>query len=110
MMNGTSTIAWRKYDAAVERLKTICDHLTLDKQDETLDKIKIAHSREMLPGVAVVAKAIGEMIAADMPKYIDGVIAKAQADVSAAHDELARALSIDLESKLMKKRISPNGR
>jgi hypothetical protein len=101
-MNGSSTIAWRKYEAAVERLKTISQHLEADKRGETLDKIQIAHAREMMPGVAVVAKAIGEMIAADMPKYVAGVIHKAQDDVSAAANDLHAAIDADLKSNIMR--------
>lgn len=100
-MNGNSTMAWRKYEAAVDRLRTICDHLAADKQGETIDKIQIAHTREMMPGVSVVAKAIGEMIRADMPKYIEGVIAKAQDDVRAEADALVSAIKADLNSKYM---------
>jgi hypothetical protein len=101
-MNGSSTIAWRRYEAAVDRLRTISEHLSADKQGETIDKIQIAHTREMLPGVGAVAKAIGEMIRADMPKYIEGVIAKAQADVRAEADALVTEIKTDLNSKFMK--------
>jgi hypothetical protein len=100
-MNGSSTLAWRKYEAAVDRLRTISKHLEADKRGETIDKIQIAHTREMLPGVAEVAKAIGEMIRADMPRYIEGVIAKAQADVRAEADALVSEIKSDLNSKFM---------
>jgi hypothetical protein len=104
MMNGLTVIAFRKYEAACETLKNISGQLEAgpEARAETLDKIQIAHTREMLPGVGAVARAIGEMIKADLPRYCAEVIAKAQADVCMAAAELRGAIDADLESKFMR--------
>jgi hypothetical protein len=95
-------MAFRKYDEAVDRLRNIRDALDDPKvRTETLDKIQIAHTREMLPNVAVVARAIGDLIRSDMPTYIDRLIAKAQDDVREADTALQDALARDRKSKLM---------
>jgi hypothetical protein len=105
-MNGTSIIAWRKYESAVERLKRVYEQLETDKgRDEVLSKVSIALPRDLestLPGIRAVVAALGEAIKADVPKYLAGVIHKAQDDVKAAADDVRRAIDADLKCKFMR--------
>ncbi len=106
MMNGASIIAWRKYESAVDRLKHIYGQLDTDKgRADVLSKVSIALPRDLdstLPGIRAVVAALGEAIKADVPKYLAGVIHKAQDDVKAAADEVRHAIDADLKSKYMR--------
>lgn len=107
MMNGTSAIRFREYEQAVERLKAIYGQLDTDEgRGEALSKIKVGLAREFdsaLPGVRAVADAVAAAIKADMPRYLVGLIEKAQADVREAAAALRLAIDLDLETKFMNK-------
>jgi len=103
-MNGTSIIAWRKYESAVDRLKKITACLEGDQREATLAKINIAqtHTDARGDGVVVLAAALAELIRDDLPKHIAAAIAKARADVTASADEVVSAIKADLQSKYMR--------
>lgn len=111
MMNGNSAIRFREYEAAVDRLKKIYEQLETEAgRNDALNKIKIGLERDLdsaLPGIRHVAKAVAEAMRADVPKYLAGLIEKAQADVRDAADGLRHAIDLDLETKFMK---GPKGR
>ncbi|WP_316216600.1 hypothetical protein [Bradyrhizobium sp. SZCCHNR3003] len=106
-MNGSTVIAWRKYDAAVDRLKSVYSQLeTEEGRKAVLEKLSVIIARDpdgrTPTGVAAVAKAIGAAMNADAPKYLAGVVHAAQDNVKAAAEELRRAIDADLKSKFMR--------
>lgn len=105
MMNGESTTAWRKYESAVDHLRTVWNLLDGSAATETLDKITIAGPRDagegLARGVSAVAASLGNLIRADLPKYAAAVVHAAQDEVTAAAHELRSAIERDLKSKFM---------
>lgn len=107
MMNGNSAIKFREYESAVERLKKIYEQLETEAgRNDALNKIKIGLERDLdscLPGIRHVAKAVAEAMRADVPKYLAGLISKAQDDVRDAAEAVSHAIGLDLETKFMRK-------
>lgn len=105
MMNGNTTIVFRKYDEAVDRLKAI--YLALETEQGralVLDRLSISCTRWSGDDrtVEAVGRAMSDAMKADAPKYLAGLISKAQDDVRDAAEALRNALGLDLDSKFMK--------
>jgi hypothetical protein len=98
---------FRDYERALDQLKAIFDQLATDEgRDAALTKIKIGLERDLdssLPGMRAVATAVADAMRADVPKYLAGLIDKAQDDVHAAAAALRNAIDADLASALMKR-------
>lgn len=100
-----SSIAFRDFERAVERLKVVSRCLTGDAQKETLGKIKIAVANDFdasVSGVKEVAAALGEAIHADLSKYVATTIINAQDAVKEAAAALHEAIDRDLKINEMR--------
>jgi regulator of protease activity HflC (stomatin/prohibitin superfamily) len=106
LINGNSAFRFREYESACDRLKAIFAQLeTTEGREAVLDKLTIHCARFSgdAASIEVVGQAMAAAMKADAPKYLAGLIERAQADVCAAQNALRDALDDDLLAKHMKK-------